>query len=1328
MKFAGMFGIRQVGLILLLLCLPCGNLKAQDSDIKFEHFSIEQGLSENTIHCILKDRQGFIWFGSQNGLNRYDGYSFTIFRHNIKDPASLSNNFVVSLYQDRDGMIWIGTLYGGLNKYDPGSQRFTIYRHNPEKPDSLSSDGVRAIYQDNTGTLWVGTMDGLNIFDPNTQRFTVYRHNPNDPNSISSNEIRTIYQDRAGTLWIGTTQGLNKYNPSTDNFIAYHNNLNGSYSFSSDRIFSIYQDSSGTLWIGTQNNGLNRYDAQTESFTSYRNDPKNPDSLSNNWVNSIYQDTFGTLWIGTMDGLNRYDPKTQRFTVYRHNPNDPNSLSSNIIFSIVEDKSGILWVGTATGGVSKYDHKRYRFKNYCNNPSHFNKSICDEITAIYQDRSQALWIGTQNNGLNRYDAQTESFTSYRNDPRNPYSLSNNQVRAIYQDNAGTLWIGTGNGLNRYDPKTQRFTIYRHNPNDPNSLSSSEIRTIYQDRAGTLWIGTNQGLNRYDTINQRFTVYRSQPNNPNSLSDNYITSIYEDNANRLWIGTGNGLTIYNAKDQSFISYRNNSSDPNSISDNSISAIYQDSIGTLWIGTLNGGLNRYDPQSNHFTIFTEKEGLPYNTIAGILEDKQGNLWLSTYKGISKFNPSTAKFKNYDINDGLQSNKFRRDACYKSSSGEMFFGGANGLTRFYPEQIKDNSYIPPIVITTFKIFDQTTTQANLSPFQEGQQERLPIELSYNENFFSFEFVTLNFTNPEKNQYAYKMEGVDKDWIYCGTRRYTSYTNLNPGDYIFRVKGSNNDGLWNETGTAIRIRINPPLWRTWWAYLLYITSLVIIGYASYQYRIWALKRQNLILETKVAEKTYQLKLSEKSAQEANQAKSVFLANMSHELRTPLNAILGFVQIMERDENLTLEQHEHLSIIMRSGKHLLSMINDVLSLSKIEAGKIVLNEQVFDLNMLLQWLEGMFQLRVKVKGLSYICERQSELPQYVYGDDGKLRQVLINLLTNAVKFTNSGSVMLRVEWHSDRASFAIEDTGLGIREDEMARLFEPFTQTEYGINAKEGFGLGLSISRRFIQLMGGEIMVKSELGKGSTFSFTIKLPKIDSLPVSHNIGKVLGIEPTLPVYKILVVDDTPENRILLVKMLSRIGFQVYQAANGMEAITVWQSHKPDLIFMDIRMPVMDGVTATKQIRQYETDRQNTHTVIIALSASVFTENRDTVIAAGCDDFVPKPFYEELILEKIAEHLGVCYLREQTMVTESNSQIQSQNYINIPARLAVLPDSWLHDLKQAVILGDLKAIDVVIEKIAARDKTLHDELKGMARNYLLPEILDLINMASNVTS
>jgi PAS domain S-box-containing protein len=767
------------------------------------------------VRCILQDSQGFMWFGTQDGLNKYDGYTFTVYRHLRSDPDSLSNNTVTALYQDRSGMLWVGTTVG-LDSFDGGATQFT---HHPDVGEEIS-----VIYEDTAGTLWIGTYgSGLFQYDRSSRQFVQYMPDPADPHSLSDDAVISIYEDDSGILWLGTADGgLNGSDPATQTFTHYRNDPDDPHSLSYDRVTTIFKDRSGAFWVGTgfpydvEVGGLNVFDRASGQFTRYRHDPSDRHSLSNNHVKSIYQDQTGTLWIGTDDGLNVFDRPTNTFTSFRHDPLNPHSLGGNTITAIYEDRTGTLWFGTEGAGISKYTRVKEKFARFQPDPLDPDSLSGPVIGAITQDHDGVLWIGVPGEGLDSLDRATGQFDNYSHNPDDPDSLSHDNVRALYVDHEGTLWIGTSRGLDRLepDPEGGAFTHYVHDPGDPTSLGPGAVKAILEDHTHTMWIGTEEPgtLNRFDRATgqagrgRTFTRYEHDPSDPNSFINTFgIRAIYEDRAGDLWLGTYDGLVHFDRETETFTQYEHDPDDPQSLSRDFVWDIHQDSNGILWIAT-SGGLNRFDQTAGQFTVYTMEDGLVNDNVMCILADTQGYLWLGTDGGLSKFDPQTETFKNYDESDGLANNVVMLAACHQSESGEMFFGTLNGFSAFHPADVRDNLHIPPIALTAFRKFDEIVKfDAPLSEVEE-------ITLSYQDNFFAFEFAALDYTDPAKNQYAYKLEGFDKDWITCGTRRYASYTNLPPGEYTFRVKGTNNDRVWNETGHAVKVTITPPFWATWW------------------------------------------------------------------------------------------------------------------------------------------------------------------------------------------------------------------------------------------------------------------------------------------------------------------------------------------------------------------------------------------------------------------------------------------------------------------------------------------------------------------------------------
>jgi len=861
--------------LIWLLVIFSNILYSQERQIKFENVGIEHGLSQSSTFTVLQDSKGFMWFGTESGVNRYDGYDFIVYNSDLKNPKSLSNNWIYSICEDHLGNIWIGT-DDGLNRFSREKEIFIHYLHDPEKPNSLSNNKVFTIFEDKSGALWIGTDNGLNKFDRKDESFKRYQFDPENPQRLSDNHIRAILEDASDMLWIGTDNGLNRFNRKEETWFRFQSDPKDSNSLSHNSINSICEDSLGMIWVGTDR-GLNRFDPRTGKFMQYKHIANDSKSLSDDWIHVVYQDRLGALWVGTNGGgLNRFDREKGEFICYKADSNNPYSLSSDRIYSMCEDRSGVIWVGTYGGGICKLNREPKRFRRFTHDPENPNSLSHMFVRSFYEDQSGTLWVGTDGGGLNRYDQEKDQFIHYRHNPKDPASLSNDRVFSIVKDSSGVFWIGTyGGGLNRFDPNSGKFTRYRHSPTDPNTLSDDRIRVIHEGQPGVLWIGTDGGgINKFETEKGIFTRYRYDPDDPNSLSNDRIFSILKSDSGSLWIAIyGGGLNKFDPEKGQFFHYRFDPDDPNSLSTDYIATLYENQSGILWIGTDNG-LSKFDPQRETFSNYSESEGLAGSVVYGILEDDEGNLWISTNSGLSKFNPQTETFRNYDASDGLQSNEFNGGSRYKSPEGEMFFGGIKGFNRFYPETIKDNPYIPSVVITNFRIFNKVV------PIQEGEDIKSPltksitetdkIELSYRDNMLSFEFAALHYVFPNRNKYAYRMEGFDKNWIYTSAaHRFATYTNLHPGEYTFRVKASNNDGLWNEEGVSLRITIIPPFWQTWWFRGIAIATVILLISMVYGIRTHAIKEQSKRLEKRVEKRTSELnKVNKRLQQEITERK----------------------------------------------------------------------------------------------------------------------------------------------------------------------------------------------------------------------------------------------------------------------------------------------------------------------------------------------------------------------------------------------------------------------------------------------------------------------------
>ena len=800
--------------------------------VTFRTLSIEHGLSQSIVNAMTQDRRGFMWFVTEDGLNRYDGYTFKIFKPDPKDPHSLAHNEIKSICESSDGTLWIGSFYKGLEHFDPATEKFAHYQHDPLDPSSLGNNIVWAVLEDGKGRVWVGTGGGgLDLLDRKTGRFSHFRHDPSDPSSISGEDVRALFEDRTGSIWVGTSGGgLNRLDPASGKFTRFTHSGSDPGSLSHDDVRAIAGDPSVVLWIGTNGGGLNRLDPATGRFRRFLHSENDPLSLSDDHVLALIADQEGTIWTGTDGGglCRLKDSASGIFTSYRNDPQDPRSLASNRVWSLCLDSSMVLWVGTYGGGTSRCDLRKKKFLLYRNDPKD-PSSLSDNIVWTFcEPENGRLWVGTNDGGLNLMDRAAGKFRRFLHDPADPDSLSHNSVRMVIPDPDGTLWVATnGGGLDKFDPKTGRFRHFRNDPSDPGSLSHNDLRMVFRDSLGTVWVGTHGGgLDRWDPIASRFIHYRSVADDPKTISSDYVRIAYEDKIGTLWFGTqGAGLNRFDRATGTFTRYRNDPLDPLSISSDYVFSIHEDREGRFWIATFGGGLNRMDRKTGHFVVIRKSDGLPDDGIYGILEDDAGDLWLSTNAGIAKYSPGTGIVRAFTVEDGLQSNEFNGGAYYRNLRGEMFFGGISGFNVFDPDDIRDDPFKPPVVITEFKISGRTVP---VGPDQDGRiilktviTSTPEIVLEHGDRVVSFEFASLDFAAPEKNRYSYRLEGLQDEWMNIGTRRFVMFTTLPAGSYVLRVRGTNGDGVWNDDGVTLRIRVKPPWWGTVWAYFLYLLAL---------------------------------------------------------------------------------------------------------------------------------------------------------------------------------------------------------------------------------------------------------------------------------------------------------------------------------------------------------------------------------------------------------------------------------------------------------------------------------------------------------------------------
>nr|WP_294789803.1 hybrid sensor histidine kinase/response regulator transcription factor [uncultured Mucilaginibacter sp.] len=1240
--------------VLFLVICACPLLSlAQGDQYQFSRLNIDNGLSNNRVTCIYKDTKGFMWFGTKSGLNRYDGYRFKVFKHNVNDPATIDDDYINSITTGPNDKLWIKTREG-FNIYDPVSDTFDHHIKAALKSYELPDSLISCIKIDKKGNFWFTHLSkGIYIYDTHTAKLTHLFADPKNKTSIHTGYGVAVQEDGNGNMWVIYDDGvIDRINGNSFKVTLRNYAINKLYPLRKID-YRLYVDQQNDAWAYAPFCGNGAFFVGKNNEFRHLGKGVGDVNLSSDIVFDVIQDDKGLIWIA-MDhgGINLIDKKPFRMSqMITNRPDDNRSLSQDCVVSLFRDDANIIWLGTFKRGVSYYHPDIIKFPLYRHQSFVSNGLGFDDINKFVEDKQGNIWIGSNGGGLIYFNRKTGKFTTYLHDSSNPNSLSNNVIASLYLDHEQKLWIGTYfGGLDSFDGTT--FTHYKHSAADSRTIADNSVWEIMEDSKNRLWIGTlTAGLDLFDRKSNTF--YHYPVGGKNSVPHQYISGLAEDKKGNIWVATYNGVAVLQNKTNKFIYYRHNEADKQSLANDNVSNLFIDSRNYVWMAT-NEGLSMFNPQTGKFTNFQQSDGLPDNAVLTVVEDNAHNLWMSTLNGISNLIITNKKdgtasyiFKNYDQTDGLQGKEFNEDAALHTRDNEIIFGGANGFNMFKPEDIKSANEKPVLLLTDFQLFNKSLLTGQKVNghviLNTSITETKEITLTYNENVFSIEFAAVNFFNPDKIKHAYMLDGFDDGWIIADNKiRKASYTNLDPGTYTFRLKAAGENGVWADKQIALKITVLPPIWRTIWAYLLYL--LIVLGGLFYI-------RNRGIKKLKANFAIQQERQEAKQMHELDLMKIKFFTNVSHEFRTPLSLILAPVDRLLKQGG-DAELNKHLQMINRNGKRLLNLVNQLLDFRKMEVHELRLNTRKANIVKFIEEAVNSFSDIAESKQIKLTIS--SQIPSLTTDFDlDKVERILFNLLSNAFKFTHEGGeITVRLSFNdaagTDMLKIEVIDNGIGIPAQKVDKIFDRFFQNDMpGSMVNQGSGIGLAITKEFVALHNGTIHVESEVNKGSCFIVLLPvatdavLHKTKNGFVTHNVsqpqvaaveknGSKSTKEPHSKKPLILLIEDNEDFRFYLKDNL-REYYLIEEAVNGLDGWQKVLSTHPSLIVSDISMPEMNGIDLCQKIKS---DSRTKHIPVVLLTALTGQDEQLRGLETGASDYLTKPFNFEILLSKIKNLLN----------------------------------------------------------------------------------------------